>query len=122
MAVPNSVTLSGLGGDELFAGYPSFRRVRQLKRLAAIPAPVRSVVARIGKALMGGSVQHTQKRVGAAGRRRESLNVYRTSRQLFAPEEISVLMTDRRSAAPCSLLLALSSCPFLELSAVIFTP
>ena len=29
-----TVALSGLGGDELFAGYPSFRRAMQLHRLA----------------------------------------------------------------------------------------
>lgn len=33
-----TVVLSGVGGDELFAGYPSFRRVPQLKRMAHLPA------------------------------------------------------------------------------------
>jgi asparagine synthase (glutamine-hydrolysing) len=31
------VALSGLGADELFGGYPSFRDVRTLKRLAGVP-------------------------------------------------------------------------------------
>ena len=41
------VVLSGLGGDELFAGYPSFARARALARYARIPAPARRVAARI---------------------------------------------------------------------------
>ncbi len=33
-----TVALSGLGGDELFAGYPSFRRAEALHRLAMAPS------------------------------------------------------------------------------------
>ncbi|WP_246099098.1 asparagine synthase (glutamine-hydrolyzing) [Persicimonas caeni] len=45
------VALSGLGGDELFAGYSNFARLERLGRfqsgLAAVPAPLRHAVATV---------------------------------------------------------------------------
>jgi asparagine synthase (glutamine-hydrolysing) len=38
------VALSGLGGDELFGGYPSFRDVAQLRWLTFLPAPLRALL------------------------------------------------------------------------------
>jgi asparagine synthase (glutamine-hydrolysing) len=37
------VALSGLGGDELFAGYPSFRQIQQALKLGWLFAPMRAI-------------------------------------------------------------------------------
>jgi asparagine synthase (glutamine-hydrolysing) len=43
------VALSGLGGDELFGGYPSFRDVPRLKAIAKLPRPLRKVLGAAAK-------------------------------------------------------------------------
>lgn len=94
-----AVALSGLGGDEFFAGYPSFRRAEQLKRLEVVPAVVRRVAARTGKILRGSSVQYRKawELLASGG---DARRVYQTSRQLFAPDEISAMSANyQRSRA-----------------------
>jgi asparagine synthase (glutamine-hydrolysing) len=47
------VVLSGLGGDELFAGYPSFRRAKALARYSRLPGPARQIAARVATRVGG---------------------------------------------------------------------
>ncbi len=48
------VALSGLGGDELFAGYPSHRRARAARLAARIPQRGRQGLARAGRWVLAG--------------------------------------------------------------------
>lgn len=83
-----TVALSGLGGDELFAGYPSFRRA--LKVAGASPAALRVLRAAsgVGKVVLNGSVQR-HKFWQLVQSDRTPADVYRISRQLFASDSVS---------------------------------
>ena len=80
------VVISGLGGDELFGGYPSFRTMPRLTRLARLPlAPLLARAARNPKAKYVG--QYARSYAGA----------YLVQRGLFMPDDLPSLM--RRDAA-----------------------
>lgn len=62
------VTLAGVGGDELFGGYPRYAGIQWLDRLARVPAPMQSVLA-FGLA----QLPHSPDRRSAVGRARRIL-------------------------------------------------
>lgn len=87
------VALSGLGGDEMFAGYSSFRTVPRMERWASllqlIPGAVRNPLASLVAAMAPTSDQNRKLTALARG---ESVHPYFLSRMLFTPEQQSALM------------------------------
>jgi asparagine synthase (glutamine-hydrolysing) len=91
------VALSGLGGDEVFGGYSSFRTVPRMERFARIwghvPSATRSGVARAFGALATHSDQN--RKVASLLLNSEAvLHPYFLSRMLFDPELMGQLMHD----------------------------
>jgi asparagine synthase (glutamine-hydrolysing) len=83
-----TVALSGLGGDELFAGYPSFRRGIKLNSISPVSKRVLRVASGIGKIALNGSVQrHKFWRLANSDCTPE--DVYRISRQLFSTDFVT---------------------------------
>jgi asparagine synthase (glutamine-hydrolysing) len=95
------VALSGLGGDEIFGGYDTFRSAPQLNRLGAlgrkIPRPVRSLTS-AGVALFAGQRSpDAARKLAALWRSPESLpHPYFFSRLLFDPEQAGALLRSSR--------------------------
>ena len=79
-----TVALSGLGGDELFAGYPSFRRALKLN---SMPVAARRVLGAASGIALNGSVQRRKfwQLMNSEG---TPADVYRISRQLFSTDSI----------------------------------
>jgi asparagine synthase (glutamine-hydrolysing) len=98
------VALSGLGGDETFAGYSSFRTVPRMEKFAGawgrMPAAVRSPMVNVFAALAPSSDQN--RKLIALGRNGgQSVHPYFISRMLFTPEQRTAVLpeTEANSAA-----------------------
>jgi asparagine synthase (glutamine-hydrolysing) len=84
------VVLSGLGGDEMFAGYSSFRTVPRMERFAGawgrMPGAVRDPLTNVFAALAPSSDQN--RKLTALGRNGGgAVHPYFLSRMLFTPEQ-----------------------------------
>ncbi len=91
------VALSGLGGDEVFAGYSSFRTIPRMERFAQawnhLPAVMRSPLASAFAALSPRSDQN-RKLVSLASENGRLLHPYFLSRMLFMPSQRDLLLRD----------------------------
>ena len=95
------VALSGLGGDELFAGYPTFESVPKLEMLAAIarffPRGIRQVTRGWARGALGTSMTRdaAAKAAAAWGDSGRLPHAYFFARALFAPEDLRALIEPR---------------------------
>lgn len=89
-----TVALSGLGGDELFGGYPTFHRALRIRKLNSIQRGLLKAFSTSGKGLSNGTVSRRKfwELVTSNG---TPSDVYRISRELFSPVCIERLMCDR---------------------------
>jgi asparagine synthase (glutamine-hydrolysing) len=90
-----TVCLSGLGGDELFGGYPAtFKGVPQLLRALALAQAVPRGPALVGRALdVLPRRRHWARVQDALERPLSPASAYLTRRGLFAPHEVQALVT-----------------------------
>ncbi|MFL6210385.1 MAG: asparagine synthase (glutamine-hydrolyzing) [Pyrinomonadaceae bacterium] len=87
-----TVVLSGLGGDELFAGYPTFRRTLRSQSAARLPLFLRAPVSSFGRRFWSRSVQQ-RKFWDLLASDGQAAGVCAVSRQLLSFEDISTLLS-----------------------------
>ncbi len=84
------VAISGLGSDELFGGYPSFRRLRQIRRAAVLPGSLRRKLAEMGASVWRGSRHEKFWRLLSSNASPSA--TYTISRQVFTDPETQMLV------------------------------
>lgn len=95
------VALSGLGGDEIFGGYSSFRSVPRMERFSQywghVPRPVRNAFAAAFSALAPVSDQN-RKLTSLARDNGRLLHPYFLTRMVFTPRQRDLLLCNRNAA------------------------
>jgi asparagine synthase (glutamine-hydrolysing) len=97
-----TVALSGLGGDELFAGYPSFKRALKVDSMSSVSKQLLRAASGFGKFALNGSTQRS-KFWQLAASHCSAADVYRISRQLFAQDYMRHLTRRAPHANGCCL-------------------
>ncbi len=96
------VALSGLGGDELFAGYSTFHDVPRMERFAKfsgiLPAPLRQPAARM-LASLAADTDRNRKIAALAGKRDEVVHPYFLARALFTADQRDALLAEVEDSA-----------------------
>lgn len=111
------VVLSGLGGDELFGGYPSFQTVPAIARAGRLANVIPALARAAGSLIEDRASRPTWRRLGGFLQRPPTLlNAYRAFRGLFSPAEalrIARLYVPsvETSNPPPAPVMALSSTP-----------
>ncbi len=95
------VALSGLGGDEVFAGYSSFRSVPRMERFARrwnhLPGPLHGPLA-TAFAMLSPSNDRNRKLASLARDNGRLLHPYFLTRMLFTPGQRDRLLSDTNAA------------------------
>ena len=87
-----SVALSGLSGDELFGGYPSFSRAKKLEFAYKFPLSLRKKISEIGRNSLNGSVR-LRKFWDLLEGDCNPWSAYSISREFFSYKEVQSLLT-----------------------------
>ena len=95
-----TVALSGLGGDELFAGYPSFRRALKLAWLPFGSRRVLRAAAAVGSLSVSRRTVRRQKFLQLASSNGTAAEVYQITRQLFAVGSLPQMNTEKHGSDP----------------------
>ena len=95
------VALSGLGGDELFAGYPTFTSVPKLERLVAAARFLPGGIRKASRSALRGVLETSMTRDGAAkaaaawGEAERLPHAYFFARALFVPGDLKQVIEPR---------------------------